>query len=325
MAQIGRQVKYGWGKETTANTGVAATHWTNHLSFELTPRSEYLNNESAYGVIERTNESTLLRQWAEGTLEAKLTSDSAGLILLGAFGSVSTGDNADTNPAVKDHTFTINQNVAGQTFSLIRKDDLSTMRYVGARIGEWELSMELDDYVKYTANILARKGASTTATPAYTTETEFVPKHISIKTASSEAGLAGASALTAVESFTLTVNPNLHTNWSAGSADPESFTSDGYEISFEMTARYNDQTFENAYNASTTLALQVAATNTDVTIGAAANPKLVITAPKFNITDWTRSEDLDGPITQTFTGTIHYSVSAAKALTAVLTNTTASY
>lgn len=109
MADLGRQVKYGIGKETTAGTAVAATNWINQLSFELNPRSEYVNNESAYGVLERTNSAMVTRRWAEGEFEAKLTANTGGLILLGAFGSVATADNADTDASVKDHTFTINQ------------------------------------------------------------------------------------------------------------------------------------------------------------------------------------------------------------------------
>jgi hypothetical protein len=322
---IGRQVKYGIGKETTQGTPVAATNWIPHLGFELNPKNEIAKNDSAYGVIEKTNESTILRSWAEGSLEAKLTADTGGLLLLGAFGSVSTADNADTNPVVKDHTFTINQDTAGQSFTFIRKDTLSTVRYALSRIGKFELAMELDDYVKLTADIMAKKGSTTTATPAYTSETEFVPKHMSVKVATSEAGLGAATAVAAVQSFTLTVDPNLRSNFSAGSGDPESFTSEGFEIQFEMEARYTDQVFENAFNNGTTLALQITANNTDVTIGASAHPQLVVTAPKMNITDWARTEDLDSPITQTMTGTIHYSAADARAIRAVLTNTTASY
>lgn len=322
---IGRQVSYGIGKETVRNTAVSASTWFKQLGFELNPKSEIVSNDSAWGTLERTNSSTTLRQWAEGTLEHKLTADSAGLVLLGAFGTVSTGDNADSDASVKDHTFTINQDILGQTFTLYRKDDLSTMRYAGARFGQWELAVDLDDYVKFTADVTARAGESTTATPARTDETEFVAKHVSVKSAATVDDIAAASAISSVQSFTLTCNPNIRMNWEAGSGDPESFTSDGYELSFEMERRYIDQTYENAYNNGTALAWELSLVNSDVTIGSAANPGLVLTAPKVNITDWSRSEDLDGPVTETFTGTIHYSSDEAYALKAVLTNTTASY
>ena len=96
-------------------------------------------------------------------------------------------------------------------------------------------------------------------------------------------------------------------------------------MSFEMTTRYSGSTYEDAYKAGTELALQVTASNTDVIIGTAANPKFVFTAPKMVVTDWSRSEDLDAPTTQTMTGTIHYSPADAYALRAVITNLQTNY
>jgi hypothetical protein len=322
---IGRLVKYGLGKETVANTAVGASTWISQLAFNLNPKTDYANNEGSFGVIEKTNDSTALRSWTEGSMEAKLTSLSSGYVLLGAFGSVSTAANSDASTTIKDHTFTINQNVLGQTFTFYRKDSISATRFAGSRIGKWELTMDLDKYVFFKADIMAGSGSSTTATPAYVVEPEFVAKHCSVKTATTAAGLSGATAYASIQSFTLTVEPNLETNWQAGSASPESFTSNGYEMKFEMETRYNDQVYENAYKNGTALALQVTAKNTDVVIGTSANPGLVLTAPKMYITDWARKEDLGKPVTQKMTGTIHYSSSDAYSLKAILTNTQASY
>jgi len=325
MAELGRQIKYGIGIETVAGTAVPATKWINQLSFELNPISTYATNNAAWGNIVKTNGADVLRTHTEGKLEAKLTDITSGYFLLGAFGSVSSASNADASGLVFDHTFSINENINGKSFTLVRKDGIATEAFALARMGKWELSMKLDDYITYSADIIAKKGASTTATVAYVEEAEFVPKHITVKTAADLAGLTGATAQTTVESFTLTVDPSIEIDWESGSADPAGITSRGYEASFEMTCRYNDTIFQDAYKNGTALALQITALNSDVTIGTTAKPKLVITSPKMNITDWTRKEDLDSPLTQTMTGTIHYSPADAKAITAVLTNKKATY
>lgn len=322
---LGRQVSYGIGKETTPGTPVSATDWLKQLSFELNPMSETSPNTSALGVVEKTNSSTVLRRHTEGSFEAKLTDNTGGLILLGAMGSVSTAPNADGSGLVYDHTFNINQNINGQSFTLVRKDEVGTRRHSLARFGEWSLTMELDNYIRYTAAILAKKAESTTASPAYTEENEFVPKHMNIRSAATAAGLGAASDIATVESFTLTCNPNLEADWQSGSGDPYGFSSRGYDLTFEITKRYVNSTYEDAYNAGTELAWRVTTENTDVTLGTAARPKLVFTAPKVNITDYARSEDVDAPVTETFTGTIHFSVSDAYALRAVLTNLRTSY
>lgn len=325
MSNLGRQVKYGIGKETIPGTATSASFWVNQLGFAMTPKVTYVDNDSAWGVIEKTNNSTIAQQWAEGTLNAKLTANTSGLILLGSFGSVSTAANSDASGNVKDHTFTINQNIAGQTLTFIRKDAISTMAYALGRIGKWKLDMKLSDYLQFTGSVMTKAGASTTATPAFSEETEFVAKHAAVKTASSVANLAGASVISALESFSLVVDPNLKEDFAAGSVDPYGFSSNGYDLSFEMEARYNDDTYKNAYINGTALALQLTVANTDVTIGTAAHPQFVFTAPRMIITDWAPTEDNDKPMTQKMTGKIHYSPSDAYALKCVATNTTASY
>lgn len=322
---LGRQVKYGLGKETVAGTPVSASFWLNQLKFDLNPVVSYISNDSAWGRIEKTNNSVIDQQYAKGSLNAKLTSESAGMILLGSFGSCSSSTNSDSSNLVYDHTYTINQSYNGQSLTFVRKDSLSTLAFALGRIDTFKLDMKLGQYVQYNSDVMAKVGASATATPAFVEETEFVSKHMSVKTASTASGLGSATAVTTVDSFTLTVNPNLQADFAAGSKDPYGFSSQGYDLSFEMECRYNDQTFENAYKNGTSLALQLTALNTDVVIGSAAHPGLVITAYRMFITDWARTEDLNGPITQKMTGTIHFSPSDSKALQAVLTNTTATY
>lgn len=318
---LGRQIKYGLGNGADA----AATYWLNQLSFDLKPETQYATNNSAWGNIVRTNSSTPLRHWTSGSLEHKLTSDSTGLILKGAFGSVTTTDNADSDASVKDHTFDISEDINGAPLTLFRKDSISTRKYTNARIGEWQLTMELDDYIRFTANVLAKKGETTTATPAFLNETEFVASHFTVKSATSVGGLTGATDEATCESLTLTMNPNLEADNGSGSNQPYGFSSRGFELNFEMTCRYMDTTYEDAYNNGTQLSFQTSIVNTDVTIGAAAHPSLIFTAPKVFITDWTPNGDLDAPVSQTMTGTIHYSATDAYALRGVLTNLVPSY
>jgi len=325
MADLGRQVKYGLAKETTFGTPVAATTAINQLSFALNPVVEYVDNVSAYGNIVKTNDSDILHQHAEGEFEAKVTSDRTLFFLLGAMGTLVTTANPDASGTVKNHTVDISENINGQSFTITRKDGLTTKQYAGARISDFTMTMELGDYIKYSGNIMAKKAVTTTWTPAFTSETEFTPKDFTVKTASTAAGLSGATAIASVESFTLNINPNLEADWQAGSVDPYAFSSRGFDLTFELTARYDGTVYEDAFTNGTQLALQVAAVNQAVTIGTAAKPGITFTAPSVHITDWSRTEDLDSPVTQSITGTIHYSAADAYALRAVGVNTKASY
>jgi len=324
-ADLGRQVKYGLAKETTFGTGVAPVTTANQLSFTLAPVVEYAQNISAYGNIIKTNNASILHQHAAGDFECKLTSNRSLYFLLGAMGTVVTTSNPDASGVVKTHTVDISENINGQSFTFTRKDGLTTKQYAGGRVSNFSLSMELGDYIKYSGSLLTRKATTTTWTPAYTNETEFTPKDFTVKTATNAAGLAGATAIASLESFTLNINGNLEPDWQAGSVDPYAFSSRGFDLDFEMTVRYDGTVYEDAYTNGTGLALQVNAINQAVTIGTAAKPGLTFTAPFIHITDWTRNEDLDSPVTQTMTGTIHYSQADAYALRAVATNLQASY
>jgi len=325
VSDLGRQVKYGIGKETTAGTAVAASNWVPQLKFSLNPMRDYAVNESAFGRVEKSNSADITKRWAEGDFEAKLTDKTSGYILLGAFGSVSTAANADASTLVKDHTFTINQDINGQSFTLVRKDSIATEAFALARFDEWKLKMELGKYVSFTSKIMAKTGSTTTATPAYVLENEFVPKHAAVKTATTAAGLTGATAISTIQSFTISVNPNLEADFGAGSNDPFGFSSRGYEMDFEMECYYTDTTYKTAFETGSALALQISLINTDVTIGTSAKPGLVLTAPKMNITDWALNEDLDSVVTQTMTGKIHYSPTDSYALKAILTSLQTAY
>lgn len=320
MPDLGRQVKYGIGVGS-ANPA----YWFNQLSFSTNPVVTSQNNSSSWGNIVRTNNTTVIRRHAEGELEAKLTPNLGGLVLFGALGSVSSAPHADASGTVYNHTMTINQDILGQSFNLVRQDSLSTESFLGTRIGEWSLQVDLDDYIRYTANIMAKEGVTTTATAAMSEEAEFVAKHFTVKTATSTAGLAGATSQATVESFSLTVNPNIEADNFFGPGSPASFSSRGYELSFEMTRRYVDRVYENAYKNATDLAMQLVLENTDVTIGTSAKPKFQFTFGRFNITDWTKNEDLDAPVTETLTGTIHFNPTDSRAIQAIVTNTTPSY
>lgn len=322
MADLGRQVKYGIGIEATPGTAVTPTRWFNQLSFDLHPVTTTANNSSGWANLVRTNSTSVVRRHAEGSVEAKLTPNLGAIVFAATMGVASTATNADASGNVYDHTINISNNIEGKTFTLVRQDGLSTEAYAGCRFGEWQLTLDLDGYVTYTAAVYGRPAASTAATAAFVDEIEFVASHLNVKQAATAAGLGAAANIATVDAFTLTCNPNIEQDNEAGNKAPAGFTSRGYELSFEITKRYTDRTFENAYKNGTATAWQLNIVNDDETIGTSARAGAVFTAPKCNITDWTRDEsDLDNPINETFTGTIHYSAADQYALRAVFTNT----
>lgn len=321
MTQLSRQVRYGLGAETTPGTQANASAWFNQLKFELNPVNDIATNSSAWGNLVKTNSSTVVRKHVEGSANAKLTPDLGGLVLAGAMGNVSTVANSDASGLVYDHTINLSNNINGKTFTLYRQGETKTEAFTNGRIGKWELSLDLDDYIQYTADLYANIGTAATTTVVDSEDVEFVASHLNVKQATTISGIGSATNQSLLQSFTVTCDPNIDIDKEAGNKNPAGYTSRGYDLKFEAEAYYNDTTFEDAYNNGTFAAFQVTVLNDDEIIGTAAHPKFVLTAPRVSITDWSRDEGkLDDPVTQKFTGTIHYSPADLYALRAVVTN-----
>lgn len=324
---IGRRVGVGIAKEAARGTAeAAADYWVRHLSLELNPRAEKVMNTSAVGVLDVNSDSAVTAEFAEGSLEGKLGIDSIGLILLNLFGSVSSVVNADVSGSVYDHTFALTQSNQPPSLSLFRSDPVDDRVWPLAMFDNWELTLELGGYVRFSADVIAKSGAAQAATVAYSDETEFVvPKHATVKQANDLAGLSGASAIATVQSLTLAMNRNNERDHQFGQNDPYDITPRGREITAELVLRYDATTQEDLYLADTKQALEIAIADTDTTIGTAANPALTLTAPKVTYNDFSREDSLDDKVTQTISFTLLHDLTAGYSLQGLLTNLITAY
>lgn len=321
---IGRQISYGIGKETTRGTAVSAGHWLRHLSADLWTKVDKTLNESANGTNVKYNDSDIARQWAEGTLEGKVQTESFGMVLLGALGTVASVANADASGDVYNHTFSIANSSTPQSLTIVQKSANADRAYALAMVDNLNITAEAGEYVKFNMGVTAKKHASATSTVAYIDETEFTSKHITAKMAANVAGLTGATAID-VESVSLDVNRNLEPYFAHGSVDVSEINSTTVEITGSITLRWDASTYEDLFYADTKQAFQLVMDNTDVTIGTAANPSITITVPKASIETLDVDQSLDAVVKQTVTFVGLFDTATAKLADVVLTNTTATY
>ena len=326
MAETGRKVSVGLAREAVRGTAeTSADYWINHLSQSITPQTEKVMNESAVGVLSTFNDSTGVYEWAEGSIEQKLSDESAGLMLLGAFGTVNSAANADASEDVYDHTFTLSNSNSPQSLTVIRRDAVSNKAYPLGMINNYDLEMELGDYIKHTADFITAPGVTSTATVTRIKENEFKPKYAGVKFAANLAGLSGASNLGTVQSFRITLNRNVERDHEAGSNAPYDISVRGIEVSGELVLRYDSNVQEVAYLDDVKRAMEISIVNTDETIGTSANPGLVFTAPKVTLESWDLDQTLDDKVTQTIGFQALYDVDEASQIEAVLTNLVATY
>lgn len=322
----GRKVSFGLAREAVRGTAeTSVDFWLNHMSLGFYPRANKGLNESALGNLHKHNDSTTFDLWAEGDFEMKAGIESLPALLTAAMGTVVTADNPDANAAVKDHTITFDQSNSPASYTFFRKDPNVNEAFALGMISSLELSAELGGWLMVSGSAIAKAAVASAVSVSRINETEFKPKHIAIRLATNVAGLAGASDLTTLQSFRLTIDRAVERDLALTSDSPYDISVREIEISGEIVLRHSDAVRLNQYLNDTQQAMRISIVNTDVTIGAAANPGLVITIPKISFDNWEIDQGLGDKVNQTIGFKVLYDFDSASAMSIVATNTTASY
>jgi hypothetical protein len=321
---IGRRESVGFSVEATPGTAVTATDWARHLSFDFQRAQEQIQNESAMGRVEKVNEMAIVSQWAEGNFEGKIGDTTIGYLLYSIFGTLVTSDNADANAAVKDHTFDTAQTNNRKTLTVTVKNPLTDRQHTLVTVDEFELTSETAQFAKVNAVLKARKGSTVSSTVAVTVENEFIPKHVTVKFASSVASLGAASAIEA-KSVKLKISSPTEAFTPLGASEPTNFLAGPWEATGELVLQYTATTYEDIWYANTAQAMSITLANTDVVIGTAAHPTLAFTAPQARLNSFSKSNDLDTVVEQTIGFYCELSPTDGYALRAMLTNIKSGY
>jgi hypothetical protein len=325
---IGRQFSVGFAKETTRGTvESAATFYPPFSEASVDEKVEHAEQDQAYGVIEDAIGAEIVKQYASVNVKMPIGDKSFPLILLAALGALSTGDNADSDPSVKDHTITVQQGVQHQALSLFLNDPVGGNDYKHAlgMIESVGINVEMGKYIEASIAMRAQKGQTATLTPTTTAENRFLPQHATLKLATNLAGLGAASALV-IKSLSMTIAKNLEDDDVVGDTDPADFNNKQLVIEGEFEANWESEaTYKTVMQAGTYKALRFDMRNTDVTIGSAAKPQIQIDLARVLLKEVTRPIKINDVIRQTVSFKAYYSVSDTKMIQVVATNTTASY
>jgi hypothetical protein len=313
-----RLESFGVGKETTPGTSVAPASWVPHLSLTLDQKTTQIQNNSALGRLEDFNDSAVVGEWAEGSLNAKIYDQSFGFFLLNTFGASSSALHAGET-IVYDNTFTVNNSTLPPSLTFCRVNPNVTRRYSLGYLTDLEIDVKAGDWAQFTCSLIAKVGATGSDTAAYLAENEFTSKHLTAKIATNLAGLTGASALD-IKSLKLKITRKLDTWIPFGAIDPTSFDLNEWNVTGEFVLRYSDTVTEALALANTRQALSLTLANTDVTIGSTSHPSLTFTAPKTRLTPITLDNNLNQAVNQTVAFSCELDTTAGYMLQALLTN-----
>ncbi len=325
---IGRLIQFGIAKETSRGTPEStATYWVPFSELDINEKFSLVNDDQSRGVIEDAVGQSKVKEWAEGTVKAPIADKHFPLILYSILGSLSTGDNADSDATIKDHTITVAQSSQHQALSLFIDDPLGAQDYKhgNGAVTSLEITYELNKFLDYTLGLKAKKGATATLTPSATTENRFLPQHLTFKLASSYSGLGAASAMN-IKSLTLKIDQNIEDDDVLGSSTPSDFLNKQFSIEGTFEALWqNESDYKTAALATTAKAMRLDLKNTDVTIGNAANPQIRIDLAKVIFKEITRPVKVNDLVRQTLSFKAHYSISDTLMISVLATNAVASY
>ena len=324
MGFIGRKLEVGIGKESSRGTAVTPTYWLMKTKASVEDQVDYVDNDESFGNISDSADSQISKNMGGGNIEGIVKDKSVGLLLLGALGSVASVQRGG-DVTVYDHTFSLLNSNQHPCLTVECKNDLEQKAYALAMIESLKLTAELGKYAEFSAAFKSKKGATAVNSPAYAAlENNFVAKMISVKIASTQAGLTGASAIK-VKKIELDITKNLVEDMQIGNVEPVDIYNQEFTVEGTIEAIYDATTFKALYTAGTKNALRIDLNNSDVTIGSTGHPELVIDLYRCAFKDWKRSDDNKGIVTQTIKFKGEYSITDAKFMTAVLTNLATSY
>ncbi len=319
---IGALADVGIAKEATRGTAESsASFWIPKMSLTMDDIVEQAMDENSIGVIEDMSDAKIVKKVSEGEIEAKVGDKSIGLILLGSLGSVSTSGPTDS---AYTHTFSVLQSAQHPSLTVFVDDENQDYKYALGMITSFELSAETGKFVSYKAGIRAKAGATATLSPSYTAENSFLAQHAIFKTASAQAGLAGASAIN-IRSVNFKIEKNVEDDVALGSVAPVDILNKQFAIEGSLELVFNDNAIKTDMLADTAKAMRIELTNTDVTIGSSTNPKLTFDFHAVKFSEFTRNYGNGDIVTASVSFKAFYKASEAKMITAVLVNTQSSY
>ena len=275
-AHIGRKQAIWIGKETTSGTKVAVSDWIAKTSWIVKPVVTTIQDTSGYGVIDEVYDVQPVKEHSEINIEGIANTDDLSFILLGVFGEVAT-----TGAWPYTHAFTRKNDNCHPSFTIYAADPIGTTSSAYAMIDTFELAVEAEQFVTWTANLVAGKMVDeTAATPTYAATIPFRARDCNVYFADTEAGLASATAIK-LTNINLNFTKNLMVHQAIGSDDIDKIFNQQFNVSWDFEAIYASKDYQDFVRDATKKYMKVEIINTHALLSdGTTNPTLTFTLGK---------------------------------------------
>jgi hypothetical protein len=299
---IGRQLGIGIGKEASRGVGVAPSYWLHATAFSHNDKVTKAREEGYNGGIWMGDQAFVAQKWAEGDIEVELTDKSFPLILLSAFGALSS---AVVETTAYKHSITLTNSSQHQTLSLHTTNPIGDLIFELAMLDKLSIKITPNEIVKYTASFKSKSSQTSESTSTYVAENKFLGRHLSLKVAANTGALAAASKV-AVKTLTLNIEKNTEIYNAIGTVQPNDIVNKNFSITGELELSYDDETYKNYMLDGTYKAMRIDLVNSDATVGATSNPSFRIDLSKVDFDAWEANYPLNDLVTQKISFTALY-------------------
>lgn len=322
MEIVGRQIEFGVATEATRGSAESsADKWIRKVTANVVERATHAEDDTTRGKLEDGEGRRKVESFIEGDLEGILHVDVLGWFLANIYGVVTT---TTVSGSVKDHVFTLGQNIQHPSLTLFAKDgSVQQLTMSNAMINTLELTVAVDDYLRFTAGFIASAAANNSDTPSYDTEYDFVARDVVIKIADSEAGLSGASAIKAKD-INLTFDQGLIRDHVVGSYTPDDIYNARMMITGTFTKNFDDETFKDLYLGNSAKYMSITITG-EADLGGGNYPTITIVLNKVLFNEWNREGGANDLVTEQVGFKAYFNAADGEQSTVILRNLTSAY
>ena len=203
------------------------------------------------------------------------------------------------------HMFSRENSNTHPSFTWYDIDSVASSYATFLMINTFEISCEVEDYVRFTAEMQGKQmqavAQGTTITPAYADEPEFTASMAWVRFANNEAWLDSADEI-CMQNFRLSINKNLTDVQCFGSTDVEAFYNQQFSVEWDFEALYTSTTLRDYALDSTKKAVRFYVENNGTTFSA-----MYIDLMKVWLNEWTKTDSNNELIRQTMWFSWQYS------------------
>jgi len=288
MYYVGRRGSLGIAKEATRGVAVTPAYWLLYNSISFDDKTVTIDQDSAFGRIEDSDSSYVVKKFGEGEFEYDLEDKMIGVILSGVAGAAPTS----VGPTNFTHTYTLQQNNQHQSLSLLVQDPNVAKMFRLAMIDKFTIKVDPEGLVKCTVAFRSAAGQDwSTQSNTYTAlGNKFIHSMLTFKIAEDTASLAAASGLN-LKNLEFTISKNVEDFQDLGTSTPSDILNKQFQVEGSFEIGMTNNTYRNYMLAGSTKAMQILFTY-------GANNSLDIQLPKVRFANWEPSKGLNDIVSE---------------------------